>query len=139
MLLLTETTLFHLDLAFDLLSDRLNNVKKDFSGATSARKVQTWVAKVQTKGLTKRSVGSLGSSHSYVSSNANTDHTASSGTEPPVTPMRSSPGGLHYRRLDSEESDGAYRRALANLPRSAQDLSEVSDGYKPVQCQLFTH
>jgi hypothetical protein len=74
MFLLTETTLFHLDLAFDLLSARLNNVKKEFSGAVTARKVQT-------KGLPLRSVGSLGSSHSYVTTITNTEATDSSGTD----------------------------------------------------------
>jgi hypothetical protein len=64
MFLLTETTLFHWDLAFDLLSARLNIAKKEFSGAITLRKVQTWVNKVQTKCLPLQSVGSVGSSHS---------------------------------------------------------------------------
>ena len=140
MFLLTETTLFHWDLASDLLSARLDNVKKGFSGAITARKVQTWFDKAQTKGLPSRSAGSLGSSNSYATTIANTDATASSGAEPPITPKRTSMGGLHYRRLGSEECDGAYRKALANLPKdSPQDPSAVSDSCQSLQRRLFTH
>jgi hypothetical protein len=59
-------------------------------------------------------------------------------TEPPVTPERAAMGGLHYRRLNSEECDGVYRDALANLPKgNPQDPSVVSDSCQSLQHRLF--
>lgn len=127
MLLLTETTLFHWNLAFELLTPRLNNVKNSFSGPDVDRKVQTWVVRSQGNALSPSDVESS-SNQSYAVSRASSNFSASSEREPPVTPLRGSDDGLRYRQPDLEECDSAYRQSLRKVPKHSQrDLSPVRD------------
>jgi hypothetical protein len=112
MLQLTETTLFHWDMAVDL-SQRFYDPKTDFSGPNPVV-IRSWVSKVETPG--RRAGASTASNHSYVTTVANTEFTASSGSQPPVTTTN----GLGYRRSDLESSDGGYREALMGLPKRSQ-------------------
>jgi hypothetical protein len=135
MLQLTETTLFHWDLASEFLSHRSSNAKKDFSGPHT-KNVQQWVSKVQSTGLPLQAVGRTASNHSYATTIANTElATTSAGSQ---CLGSSSNDGLGYRRFDFEGSDGAYRDALKNLPRLSQRLpSAVSDS--PLRHRSFIH
>jgi hypothetical protein len=102
---LTETTLFHWDLAYEFSSHRLYNAKNDFTGPQTATKVQMWMRKMQT-----RPSRDGGGSDGYVTTIPNTKYTSSSGSQQLiVTSLRSSNDGLGYRGSDVEVSDGAYR------------------------------
>jgi len=137
MLQLTETTLFHWDLAREFLSDRLYNEKKDFSGPHAVNRVRKWVAKVQSPRQSLQAIGSSASTHSYPMTIANTEFTTSSGCQ--VRPMGSSNDGLGYRRSKSEPNDGEYRDALVNLPKRSQQVpSMVRDSSRSVWCTTFT-
>jgi hypothetical protein len=116
MLQLTETTLFHSDLAFEFLSHRFYNAKKDFSGPQTVMKIQTWMEKMQPR---SRSDG--GSSTGFATTIANTELTTSSGSR---APMISSNSGLGYRHSSDVEAgdSGVYRNALVNLPTPGQQI-----------------
>lgn len=131
MLLLTETTLFHWDLAFEFLSHRLSNTKGDFSGPHTLKNVQQWASKVQTTGRPPQTGGGPASSHSYVTSSVNTNFTTASEIfQYRGTPITSSNDGLGYD-ASVESGDGPYRDALMDLPN-------VSDSSRSVWCRLFT-
>jgi hypothetical protein len=123
---LTETTLFHWDSTFEFIHHRSNDPKKDFAGA---RKVQSWMAKLQSTGPTfPPTQGSSASARSLATTVANTDHTASSESQPLVTPARSSSDGVGHCVSDVEASDGAYRDSVGKLPRYNERIpSMVSD------------
>ena len=97
-------TLFHLDLAFNFLYRRPYDPKKDFSGA---RKVQTWMAKLQTAASSlPPTQGSSASTCSFVSTIANSNFAPSSGSQRLPMSVQSSSDGLGYRGSDLEASDG---------------------------------
>lgn len=131
MLQLTETTLFHWDsthsLALGLEFASSYNAKKNFSGPNT-RNVQMWVSNLQSTGSPLQvgggQVGGVpAGSQSYPTTIANTESSASLGTQP-VSPMRSSNDGLGYRGVDVEESEASvYRNALGNLPKRSQRAS----------------
>ncbi|KAN0130534.1 hypothetical protein V8E53_009217 [Lactarius tabidus] len=114
-----------------------NDPKKDFAGA---RKVQSWMAKLQSTGPTfPPTQGSSASARSLATTVANTDHTASSESQPLVTPARSSSDGVGHCVSDVEASDGAYRDSVGKLPRyneriPSMDIIEVNSpcGQSPV-------
>ena len=116
MLLLTETTLFHWDLAFDFLSHRFQNAKKDFSGPQTAKKVQMWMDKITTQPPPPQAEESSASNHSYATSLTN--FTTTSEILGPQS------DGLGYRSSDAEASDSLYYSAP---PQSPQLSSAVSD------------
>ncbi|KAN0136758.1 hypothetical protein V8E53_005528 [Lactarius tabidus] len=106
MFLLTETTLFHWDSSFEFIHHRSNDLKKDFTGV---RKVQSWMAKLQSTGLTfPPTQGSSASACSLATTVANTNHTVSSESQPLVTPARSSSDGVGHRISDVKASNSAY-------------------------------
>jgi len=113
MLQLTKTTLFHWDLAWEFLSDRSYNEKKDFSGPHAVMKVQMWMAKIQAPSLLPGAGGGLASTHSYATTIANTKFTTSLAR--PQHSMRPSDDRLGYHTSDLEGSDDAYHKALVTL------------------------
>ena len=137
---LTEATLFHWNSAFEFLNHRDGDLKEDYSGLRSATRIQNWVATLST-GMSHRTTdSSLASSHNLHTTDPSSNFSASSRSQAPVTPVRSSSDGLGYRISNFEASDGLYRDALMNLPmHPRRDPSVVSDNTRSMWCRPFTH
>jgi hypothetical protein len=140
MLQLSETTLFHWDTAVDFLYRRAHDPKKAFSGT---KKVNSWIAKLQTTApLASQppTQGSSASARSYVTTIANTNRTPSSGSQCPTTPVWSSSNRLGYRVSDLEASEGMYCHAVEHLTNLSKRFpSPVSDSMHLIWFKPLTH
>jgi hypothetical protein len=140
MLQLTETTLFHWDLALEFLYNRFYNSKKEFSGPqTNVRKVQVWMSKMQPRA--QPTGGSSVSACSYVSTPVNTNIATSTGFQLSVAPVISSSDRIKYCSLDVDTtSDSAYCNAVINqCEPTQQNPALVSDSPFFMQHRLITH
>ncbi|KAF8257622.1 hypothetical protein EI94DRAFT_1817313 [Lactarius quietus] len=110
MLQLTETTLFHWDLALEFLYTRLHDTKKNFSGPRSdMRKVQQWVYKMQNP--SQQTGGSSASAHSFASHLVDTDVVTSTGSQRSQQSLAlniSSSDGLRYRHISDIAVDNTF-------------------------------
>ena len=142
MLQLTETTLFHWDLAFDFLYNRVSGMKKDFSGArTDLRKVQAWMTEMETStpSLSRRG-GSSASARSLASTLASTDVATSTGSQSSVNAIVSSSDGIRYRSSDAGANESSYCDAkVTHLKDTPRESPLVSDSSRLMQRGLLTH